>query len=270
MLYPFAQVLEDFSKPQKTSENKPDERLLARQRKIAVEQAKKEHARVVAIEEARLRKKALNIQGEQAKVFDYEKEMERAALNTERYQQGYNKAKYIGDNQNKDNLDTQRNQYQQDFQKITELFKQENKRREEIVSKITTLFSQSVVEIVKKLLKSSESKEFPILQNDLHKEAVRIASMAGGDVVIQCSLSDQERLKAMLGTDENIEIIPSSDMVGGKMEIFSKNSHIDIDPQQWQKKAADMVLARIDRLMSKNASRDTSQITTSEDEDGGQ
>lgn len=148
--------------------------------------------------------------------------------------------------------------YTQCLSELTEAFKAENARRDQALAKATQVFVATVVEIVRALT-ALDGTVLQGMQRDLIADAANFARECEGDVTVQCSPADIQRLQAALQDEGGVQVEPISDIAQGTIRISTAANTIVIDPVQWRKSMAEKIVASVTALARQRMQQNTGQ-----------
>ncbi|GAN70577.1 hypothetical protein ASY01nite_06000 [Acetobacter syzygii] len=134
--------------------------------------------------------------------------------------------------------------YTQCMAELTEAFKAENARRDQALAKATQVFVATVVEIVRALT-ALDGTVLQGMQRDLIADAASFARECEGDVTVQCSPTDIQRLQAALQNEGGVQVVAVSDIAQGLIRISTAANTIVIDPVQWRKSMAEKIVTSV-------------------------
>ncbi|MDE7547793.1 hypothetical protein PY793_07315 [Acetobacter fabarum] len=141
---------------------------------------------------------------------------------------------------------------------LTSAFKAENTRRDRELTKASQVFVVTVVDIVRSLT-ALDGMVLQGMQRDLLADAASFARECEGDVTVQCSTADTQRLQAALQTDSGVQVEPLSDLAPGIIRISTAANTIVIDPVQWRKNMAEKIVASVTALARQRMQHNTGQ-----------
>ncbi|MCP1241665.1 hypothetical protein GOB86_05365 [Acetobacter lambici] len=141
---------------------------------------------------------------------------------------------------------------------LTNAFKAENARRDQALAKASQVFVATVVEIVRSLT-ALDGTVLQGMQRDLLADAASFARECEGDVTVQCSPTDAQRLQAALQSEGGVQVEPVSDIAQGIIRISTAANTIVIDPVQWRKSMAEKIVASVTALARQRMQQNTGQ-----------
>ncbi|GBQ63399.1 hypothetical protein AA0474_0276 [Acetobacter lovaniensis NRIC 0474] len=141
---------------------------------------------------------------------------------------------------------------------LTNAFKAENARRDQALAKASQVFVATVVDIVRSLT-ALDGTVLQGMQRDLLADAASFARECEGDVTVQCSSADIQRLQAALQTDSGVQVEALSDLAPGIIRISTAANTIVIDPVQWRKNMAEKIVASVTALARERMQHNTGQ-----------
>ncbi|MFT9418229.1 hypothetical protein [Acetobacter sp.] len=141
---------------------------------------------------------------------------------------------------------------------LTSAFKAENAQRDQALAKASQVFVATVVDIVRSLT-ALDGTVLQGMQRDLLADAASFARECEGDVTVQCSPADIQRLQAALQTDSGVQVEALPDLAPGIIRISTAANTIVIDPVQWRKNMAEKIVASVTALARQRMQHNTGQ-----------
>ncbi|GBQ30051.1 hypothetical protein GOB83_07390 [Acetobacter fabarum] len=141
---------------------------------------------------------------------------------------------------------------------LTNAFKAENARRDQALAKASQVFVATVIDIVRSLT-ALDGTVLQGMQRDLLTDAASFARECEGDVTVQCSPADIQRLQAALQNEGGVQVESMSDLTPGIIRISTAANTIVIDPVQWRKNMAEKIVASVTALARQRMQHNTGQ-----------
>lgn len=137
---------------------------------------------------------------------------------------------------------------------LTDVFKAENERRNQIMMGAAKAFLMTVVDIVRNLT-ALDGSIVAGMQRDLILDAVAFVKECDGPVRVRCSAADAQRLATLLRGNPAVKIEAVQGSAEDTIRITSAANTIVIDPGQWRKAVAEKIVAAVTALAEQRGGR---------------
>ncbi|WP_148299250.1 FliH/SctL family protein [Komagataeibacter kakiaceti] len=127
---------------------------------------------------------------------------------------------------------------------LTDIFKAENDRRNQVMMAAAKAFLMTVVDIVRTLT-ALDGSVVAGMQRDLILDAVAFVKECDGPVKVQCNSADAQRLTTLLRGNPAVRIEATKGSAEDAIRITSAANTIVIDPGQWRKAVAEKIVAAV-------------------------
>nr|WP_255663300.1 hypothetical protein [Komagataeibacter sp. FNDCR2] len=137
---------------------------------------------------------------------------------------------------------------------LTDIFKAENERRNQVMMGAAKAFLMTVVDIVRTLT-ALDGSVVAGMQRDLILDAVAFVKECDGPVKVQCNAADAQRLTTLLRGNPAVRIEATKGSAEDTIRITSAANTIVIDPGQWRKAVAEKIVAAVTALAEQRGGR---------------